>query len=1195
MRASYLRMLSATLCVIASIVASVPCAKAQVLYGAFTGTVADHTGAVVPGAEVTATNQATGLSRHSAANNSGQYQILDLPAGTYTISVSSTGFNPLTMKGVGLVAGQVNQQNLQLQIGTVSESVTVQGSALELQTEKVEVHTTVSTYAVENLPMNVYQNVQGLELLAPGVFSTSAISNNYPNSLADAPDRSYEINSNGLSAHINTTRVDGATNVFLWLPDHMVIVPPAATIEEVNVQTATNSVEKGLTAGAATDIITKSGTNALHGSAYGFHSDQAMDAQNALLKMAKTPKLIQNNDGVTLGGPIKKNKLFYFGNWDGYIQRQSVTDTNLIPTTDMRKGDFSSYLGTPLFDASSNPAMVCTTEGGMTQLRQGMVFDPTSGNPATGQNRCVFSSGGKINVIPQNRMNAGAANYWGLLPAPNVGGPFTVSTPYNDITSRSQAWNRNIYTSRVDYNISDRQLLWGKYSLQKALLNDAGDFGVAGTGAGSGITDDTAQTATIGHNYTVANNLVFTGHIGFTRMGESGRPPDYGTDYGQTVLQLANSNTPAGDMRYSGMPQISMTGFSALGGSQGWTPFTRNDWTVTLDENGRWIHGNHQVTFGFDAAHNHINEWQLGSNCCLRGAITDNPDNTFLNLAPAGNPTGAQGQVYTLANGALQAAGFNSSPWNSVALFDLGLTSEALNDQEIIKAASKDWAESLYVGDMWRATPKLTVNAGLRWEYYSLPIRDGAAKSESYNPSTNVVTLGGLGGNSDNLGSTTSKKLFAPRIGLAYRLDNNTVIRSGFGINYDSMPLERPLRQFWPFDSPADNIVAGNSNVTRFLPYGTFNSGNPNNYSGLAVGVPLITAPSGFYQGSLTPPSNVTIGGLAPGEFKRGYVESWNLSLERKLPGQVLLNVAYVGNHMVHELNGQDMNAAPLGTGTAGQPQYAAFGRTGRYIQFQGYLDSHYNSLQVSLNRHVAHGLFLQGAYTYSKTIGYTDDIDGAAWDGLIFECPASAAMPKGCLPLNRHTLNFDHTQVLTMGFVYSLPFDRWLHNRVAHAVASGWQTNGIFTAYSGDPLSPSQTGSYLNTPRTSQVPDYAGGLQMIGGTGPGQHWFNTSAFVPVQSVRIGTAGEGLSWLRGPGVMQLDLSLFRDFKIKERFNFQMKAQAQNLSNTPHFNDPNMTCTIVTQPNGQNACGGSFGQITGSFGQRIVQVGAKLSF
>ena len=985
----------------------------------------------------------------------------------------------------------------------------------------------------------------------------------------------------------------------------MVIVPPAATVQEVNVQTSNFNVQKGLTAGAATDVITKSGTNQFHGSVYGYHTDASLNAQNALVHVSGSkPKDIRNNDGVAVGGPIVKNKVFFFGNWDGYFQRQNAADTGLIPPTDMRTGDFSSYLGAPLYDSGDNPVMVCTSNdsgagaGPMVQLREGMIFDPTTGNTATGQDRCAFQN----NIIPTSRMFEGASNFWQLMapytPNNTFGQPFNQYTSQNDIRLRNSAWNRNIYTGKVDYNLTDRQSLWGKYSLQKALLSDGSDYGIAGQGGGTGITDDTAQTVTIGHSWTAKSDLVLTGHIGFTRMGEINKLPDFGKNYGQTVLGLVNSNTPADDPRYSGMPGIAISDFTTLGTDQSWEPMFRNDWQLTLDENATWIKGKHTVVFGFDAAHNHLNQWQPEIVCCPRGSISTFNDNTFLNTATDAQGIADQAQFYD-STGA--PVGFNSAPWNGVALFNLGMVSEAFNGQQFIKLTNKDWQEALYIGDTYRLTPKLTVDAGLRWEYFPLITRDGISKFEVYDASTNQLLLGGLGNNATHLGNTplavtSSKKLFAPRLGLAYQLDNKTVVRSAFGITYDTLPLERPLRGFYPYTIGADNFVAGNSNVTRFLPYSSFNLGTntANAIPGLADGVPLIQAPTGFQTGAITPPTNVVVGSLAPGEYKRAYVEFWNFTIERKLPGSIFLSVGYVGNHLVHEYNSRDINAAPLGAGASGQP-LAGFGRNIKTLQGQGYLDSHYNSLQVSLNRRVSKGLFLQGSYTYSHTIAYEDDEAASSSNsGLLFNCPPSAALPQGCQPFNRGTPAFDHTHVLKMAFIYHLPFgtgQRWANtSRAARYVLGGWQTNGVFTALSGSPLTVTQTSSFLNTPGTSQVPDVGGTLNVSKGTGPGEYWFNTGAFQPVQTANLGTAGRGLSWLRGPGLAQLDLSVFRNFKLTERYKLALRFETLNFTNTPHWSNPNTGCSIVN-----GVCGGSFGQITSSFGQRVFQIGAEVDF
>ncbi len=1165
-------------------------ARAQVLYGSVSGAVTDQTGAVVPSAQVSITSDSTGLKRQAVTDATGSYRILDLPEGTYTIDVTAAGFRPLKKTNITVVIGQVNEQDLQMQVGAVSQEVLVQGSAVMMETEKADVHTAISSFAIENLPSNIYHNFQTIELLAPGVFSDSTISGNYPNSPADTPDRSLSIHTNGLPERVNITRVDGATDLFVWLPNHMVVVPPEETILEVNVQTSNFDVEKGLTAGAATDVVTKSGTNELHGTLYGFHSDQALDARNLFDHTPRSPKNIFNNDGAAVGGPIKKNKVFFFGNWDILGQRTNEAYFDLIPPISYRQGDFSSALGAPLFTANGKPINVCTTEGATIQLQQGMVFDPNTGNPNDGTGRCVFSSGGALNVMPASAINTGASNFWALLPPPNVPGTFDSKTTENYFVSKTAASTRNIYTGKIDWNRSDKHAIWVKYTAQNYNFDEPFDFAQAG-GSGAGPNHQLAQTVTLGHTYTLSPTLILTGHIGFTRMSEKATPPGFGKPLGETVLGIANSNAPESDIRYSGLPGLSYIGnFTSLGSNTSWEPVTRNDWTFTTSHNLTKIRGNHEFRLGVDAAHNHLNHFQPEILCCPRGNIYFNGNNTFLDLPadPANPDSSNQLPVFTNTGGTLTSSGFgpDSASQNSLAVFDLGLMSETQKSLQFIKSTAKDTQFGAYFGDRWKVTPKLTADLGVRWEYFPIITRDGIDKFEVYDPATNILSLGGIGGNPTHVGVTASKKLFSPRIGLAYRITDKMVFRGGFGIANDTLPLERPLRGFYPLAIGADDFIPS-SPVSTYQVFRTF-----------AQGIPLIQPPD-LSSGKITPPGDVIIGTLAPGPFKRAYIESWNLFVERQLPHQFLLDVGYVGNNYVHEFNGRNLNAGNIGGGAASQPLFANFGRTGPTFAFAGYLGSHYNSLQVSLIRHTYAGLYVQGSYTYSHAIGYTDD---NSWeDALRFNCGPSPGLPQGCQSMNRGAPSFDHTHVLKMAFVYELPFGggkRWANSsRTARAVLGGWQANGILSAWNGVPLQ--LTGpNRLQAPGTSNDPDQIGAVHLTHQHGPGQFWFDPASFAPVETARLGTVGRDPSWLRGPGLSQLDFSMFRHFKLSERFNLEARLEGQNSTNHPHFFNPGHT-TSSSNTNScsdvNGACGGNFGQILGSYGQRVVQIGMKLRF
>lgn len=1170
---------------------------AQVLYGSVTGTVTDQSGAVVPSAQVTVTNEATGLKRQTTTDAAGTYRVLDLPQGNYAIEVTASGFKPLKVTGVAMIIGQVNAKDLQLQVGTATQEVTVEESAVVLQTQKADVHTEITSYAVENLPLSTYRNFQATELLAPGVFSTSGISNSYPNSIADTPERSFEIYSSGLPAHDNTTRVDGATNIFIWLPDHMLIVPPQESIAEVNVQTSNYDVEKGLTAGAAMDVVTKSGTNSLHGSLYAFHTDNALNAKNWFDHSNNTG--ILNNDGATIGGPIKKNKLFFFANWDGSWQHAAEGFNDIIPTDDMKNGDFSAYLG-PVVPGVS----VCTTAGTTVPLQQGMVFDPTTGVTSganLGENRCVFSSGGKLNVIPANRLNAGAMAFNKLIPEPNANlGVITANTPFNIISDKgARPLSRNIGTARVDWNQSQNHNVWVKWTIQQDTFLEPFDLGDAG-GNGSGSAYQRAQIGTLGHTWTLSPTLVLTGHIGFDRMTEYALPPGFGKPLGESLLGIAGTNTPAGDIRYTGLPGISIQGFSGMGSLNSWEPDNRNDWTLTTSHNLTWIRRAHEFRMGIDIAHNHLNAFQPEIFCCPRGNVIEDYGGTALNTANLTLP-----------------AGVTLTPFvqNSMAMWDLGLISEPQNDAQFIKSTGKDTQFALYFGDRWKVTPKLTADLGVRWEYFPLITRDGIDKLERFDTTTGLLLFGGIGGNPTHLGITTSHKLFMPRLGVAYQLNSKTVARAGFGMSNDTTPLERPLRGFYPLAIGADvfdTSTAAEASACNGQTAGGSCFGTPAGNGTFAQGVPVISPPNissgNLNVGAVSP--GLTIGTLGPGEYHRGYVESWNLFIERQLPSNFVASIGYVGNHYVHEFNGADLAAAPF---ASAEPSYGGIQYTGGLYQFQGYLGSHYNSLQVSINHRTGYGLFVQAAYTYSRVMGYVND---NTWEnGLEFNCPPSAALPKGCLPLNYGPLSFDHTHNLRMAYVYDLPFGtgkKWASsNNVVNNVVGGWKFNGVFTAFTGSPLQIGQDQNGLSTFDTAQVPNHVGPVHYLGGANDASgfaSWFNADSFAPntvtctvngpcitstgqtvSAATAIGNINRAQSWLRGPGLWQLDTSLARIFKLTERFNFEVRAEAENLFNKPHFFNPNTTCT-----NTSGTCG-TLGQINGSYGERVLQLGAFLRF
>jgi hypothetical protein len=624
-------------------------------------------------------------------------------------------------------------------------------------------------------------------------------------------------------------------------------------------------------------------------------------------------------------------------------------------------------------------------------------------------------------------------------------------------------------------------------------------------------------------------------------MSEYGQTPDFGKNIGSDVLGIPGTNNGS-DLRSSGFPSFLVASYTPIGNPEGWNPAYRNDWSFTTSHNVRWSHGKHQVSAGIDVIHHHLNHWQPELGSGPRGEFDFNGGPTALNGGPA------------------------ADQFNSWAQFLLGLPDGMGKSDQFIKATAKEWQFGVFVGDRYRVTNKLTATLGLRYEYYPLMTRDGAFQFDRLDFTNLNVLLGGIGGNPSHLGVTTSKKLFAPRIGVAYQVNDKTVVRTGFGITVDPLPLARPLRGFYPLTVGSN--FAGNSS---FASAGS-----------LATGIPSICCPD-ISSGTIPLPPQALERSVGPGELKRGYIESWNFILERKLPANFIVSAGYVGTHTVHQFADLDLNSSLPGTGAAGQlynqPQFG--NRTASTLFWQGFLSANYHALQVSINRQFSHGLLVKGAYTYSKAIDYTDD-DG--WAGLTWNDPS-------ILGRNRAQAGFNTPQIFQLAYVYELPFGKGksLANSggVATAVLSGWQTSGIFSAISGQPFSVTSSAA-LNAVGQTETPDQVGAIKKLGGIGSGLPYYDPSAFADPATNTYGTVGRNT--LMGPGSVNLDFSLFRTFKFTERFDLQFRVDAANLFNSPHFYNPGVN------DSNNNLGSGSFLEITSAKNdERQFRFGLRLSF
>ena len=1052
-----------------------PRADAQVLFGSVNGTVTDQTGAGVPKAHITLINKATSVQKEANADESGHYTITDVPPGNYDLKVTASGFKPLTQTNLMVEANTVMNGDAKLQVGALSEQVTVEASTVTLQTEKTDVHTELTSEAILDMPLNQYRNFQTLINLVPG--ATPGV---FQNAIADTPERALSTNINGTNRNNNNTRVDGAADVFVWLPHHAVYVPPAETIQEVNISTNNFDPEQGMTGGAAITVITKSGTNQFHGVLFEYHEDQALRARQFFETPANSPrkgKSILNDLGGTFGGPIRKDKLFFFGSYDGTFERDNRGGLQTLPTAAIRAGDF--------------------TGTGTT------IYNPSTGNP-DGTGRTPFPNQAAIPI------DSIAAKIIALIPATNVTVNGVTPQTSNFFSSATQSLNRNNFDGKVDWNRTSKHTIFAKYSAMKSVFTGQPSLGkVIGDCAcdgGLGNFHSFVQLVTVGHTLTLSPTLVVDGNVGFTRMSEYGQTPDFGTNIGLSVLGIPGTNNP-NDLRDSGMPFFSVSGYADLGNPEGWNPAFRNDWSFTSSHNVRWSHGKHQVSAGTDIIHHHLNHWQPELGSGPRGEFDFGGGTTALNGGPAPNQ------------------------FNAWAQFLLGRQNGMGRSEQFIKATAREWQFGWFVGDRYRVTNRLTATLGLRYEYYPLMTRNGAFQFDRLDFTSLNVVLGGIGGNPSHLGVTTSKKLFAPRIGLAYQLNDNTVVRSGFGITVDPLPLARPLRGFYPL-TVGSNFAGPNS----FSPAGS-----------LSTGIPSICCPN-ISSGTIPLPPQALERSVGPGELKRGYIESWNLIVERKLPANFLVSVGYVGTHTVHQFADLDLNSSLPGTGAAGQPyNKPQFGnRTASTLFWQGFLSANYNSLQVSINRQFTHGLTVKGAYTYSKAIDWTDD-DG--WAGLSWNDP-------NVLRRNRARAGFDTPQIFQLAYVYELPIGKgktWANGGgIATRVASDWQVSGVFSAIHGQPFSLTSPAA-LNGVGQRETPNQSSASKKLGGIGSGNPFYDPSVFTDPATNTYGNVGRNT--LFGPGSVNLDFSLFRTFKFTERLDLQFRADALNFFNSPHFNNP----------------------------------------
>jgi hypothetical protein len=1209
--------------VFCAMVLSAPLADAQVIYGSITGNVQDKTGAVIADASVVVTNQATAETRATTTNSSGEYHVVDLSPGLYTISVKSgTSFAAFLEKNVPIEVTRESRVDVTLSPASVTTLVEVDAAPPMLETDSAEVNHEITKEQISQLPITSSQgrNFQTLYTMIPGAAAVQE-----QNSIGGNPARAMSVNVNGVSYNTNTTRIDGAVNDYGWLPYLLAYLPPADAIESVNVVTNSFNAEQGVAGGASIAITLKGGTNQYHGSAWEYYQDAGINARTytatkaSLISAANptgsVPKNVFHEFGANFGGPVfipklftGKNKLFFFENFERTSRRSLATPQATVPTTAMLGGDFSAVTSTTtLYDPQP---------GGVGP------YLPFASRPS-------FLSEYGCNCIPSARQSAAAIKMLALLKpiSAQIGTPSALALGgqlVNDYTPvGTVGYNRITNDSKITYNPSDKTTIFGRYSIEPYNLTDPQVFGAAGgaavDGGQPGLASGRIQNVGLGAAHTITSNLVADWDFGYTRQvtGAQSLIDIADGNFGLNTLGIPGTNGVG--LNYVGQPIFAFTGFSTLGNASGANPFLFRDNQFTTDVNLSWNKGRHATKYGFTYYHFDLNHFQPSV-----GSGVSNPRGGFM----------FQGSMTN------NSATASNTAYNALADFVLGLPNfgtgiAVAKNSQLYNPNSLRWTELAgYAQDQWSVTSKLTLNYGVRYEFYPAPYSDkhGVFRLDPNLPQTANIEVGGVGGNPQNAGINVGHGQFSPRLGIAYRLDEKTVLRTGAGITTDPESY-RFLRDQYP--SEIAQAYVGTA-------AGTLSSDPSGNPITLTTGIPAVATPAivnGFASLPATIGTNTT-----PANVHRGYIESWNLFIQRDVGHRYVANVGYVGTHAVRQFSDITLNAAPLPSGAttcmangqynptsgltgpcvgSGLPGfnvnetinqqhctaltgYACYNTAGITMN-EPIFSAEYSALQAQLTRNAGRNYQYGLNYTWSHAFDNADNGAGSGSTGPAYAYPAY-------FNLNRAQSGFDRTHNLEVFGLYHLPFgagQMFADHGLASAILGGFQITGQLSHVSGAPFTVSPSSSAINAPGETEYAQLIAPYHQLGGhnrmpgntvISGGNAWFDPASFSnPTEPAATVAGNPGnvspnfgntrRNEFRGPGVTNINASVSRSFKLYRESDFQVRVEAFNVVNHAE---------LVSNP-GATVGGGTFGYIS-SFAlgnnaspSRTIQFSGRISF
>jgi len=1138
--------------------------------GAIVGLVRDSSGAVVEAAKVTVTDTDRGTELTLTTNGAGEYVASPLHIGHYTVSVEKQGFKKAVTGPVEVNVQDRLSVDVQLQAGAATEVIVVKSQGPQLETETSDLGQVVDSQRINALPLNG-RNYAQLALLGAGVAAAE------PGSRVET---TYGFSSNGARSLQNNFLLDGIdnnANLGDVLNGAAYVVQPAVdAIAEFKVETNAYSAEFGRGNGAILDAVIKSGTNQIHGDVWEFLRNEKLDATNALDIFGKQPYK-SNQFGFTLGGPIVKNKMFFFGDYEGLRVRQALPQLSTVPTPAEVGGDFSSFLDltTPAgaFDCSGNPTYM------------GEIFDPTkalSDSPYNG-GPCGVPIGTTAGGVPTNIFtgNSGtntpidplAQELANLFPAPTPG----LTLPGgNYLADPKRTETENKFDIRFDQTISGKDNFFARFSygndsnfLPSPFQNflDGGSFQ-------DGTSNNTAEGLAASEVHTFRNNLINEFRFGFNHLN-SHRFNLFSNENVAQELPIPFPGVPyvAGE-EIGGLPSIGFGDGTAAIGASGYQPSRERQHSYVLTDNLIWTHGRHAVKFGAELR---FEQFTILQPAAARGEM-DFGGGSLINDNYGAPATGGE----------------------AFASFMQGISDGGSITSVTPNIDYRRQIYAVYALDDFKVTPRLTFNLGLRYELFTtikeandqdaifdfnslsliVPKGQNAQLTPTLATELNLVSNGSRGLIRPDLNN------FAPRIGLSYQIFDKLVFRAGYGIFYggqENGPFSNPSPGFNPpfMSSESFNAPCGAASANPAAGELDCSISSANN-----GGLPLNVLAQGFPANSLSDPNAPQLYSLDP-HLVTPYNQQWHMGFEYQLPADTVLEISYAGSRGLklfafyngnqsvpvegtdslptaprRPANNTDFPHTPVGDGLCDlNPVDIVNGSNPNcnpaldttIATFRSNTFSNYNSLQVRLEKRYSHGIQFEAAYTYAHALDNASSASLGSVNNGDFEDQRFPGTNYG-------NADFDVRQRFVFSYVYDLPFGRGRlyakdAGRVLNQIIGGWQMTGVFSAATGNYYTATDIDDIIGGDCGGTVGYYCSRPNVVGNPNakpcvPGT-LFNTCAFA--DNMELGTFGDaGRNIIKGPGYKTWDTAFVKQFPISEQKRFEFRAEFFNVLNHTNF-------------------------------------------